>query len=136
MDIKQRVKSLVDKYDTHDPFKIANQLGIHVIYEQLGETLGYFSKLYRIPIVHINENTTKEQQLATCCHELGHAILHPNENTSFLKSKTYFPTSRIEKEANLFAFELLSYQGSNQIITVQEAIKDYQIPEQILSKNF
>jgi Zn-dependent peptidase ImmA (M78 family) len=67
---------------------------------------------------------------------LGHAIRHPDSNSAFLKSNTYFPTSRIEAEANEFMIELLFNQGSQNAITVHEAIEHYGIPERLLVKKF
>lgn len=40
-------------------------------------------------------------------HELGHAILHVKENCAFMSSKTLLLTSKIERQANLFAAYLL-----------------------------
>lgn len=40
-------------------------------------------------------------------HELGHAILHRKNNCYFIKNKTLLLNSKVEKEANLFAAELL-----------------------------
>ena len=46
-------------------------------------------------------------QRFTCAHELGHAILHPNASTPFLRSKTLFSVDKLEIEANTFATTLL-----------------------------
>ena len=40
-------------------------------------------------------------------HELGHAILHVKENCAFMSNKTLLLTSKIERQANLFAANLL-----------------------------
>ena len=134
--IKKKVTQLTKKFDTCNPFEIAEALGIEILYEDLGKILGYYNKVFRIPIIHINEVSTEQQQLFTCAHELGHAVLHPNENTSFLKSNTHFSTDRIEVEANTFAIELLFAQGAVGHVTVHEATEVYGIPEQLLIKNF
>lgn len=136
MTIKKRVIQLVEKHDTSNPFEIAKCLGIEVVYEFLGDSLGYFSRFNRTTIIHINESLSYEEQLSTCAHELGHAILHPEVNTAFLKAKTHYPTSRIEKEANLFMIELLSHEERGQPITIHEAVATYRIPKQLLIKNF
>ena len=39
----------------------------------------------------------------TCAHELGHALLHPNVNTPFLRENTFLSINKLEREANLFA---------------------------------
>ncbi len=50
-------------------------------------------------------------------HELGHATLHRKNNCYFIKNKTLLLNSRPEREANLFAAELL-------------------IPDEIISENY
>ena len=43
----------------------------------------------------------------TCAHELGHAILHPNASTPFLRANTLYSIDKLEQEANSFATNLL-----------------------------
>lgn len=136
MSIKERVGQLVKKYNTNDPFKLAERLGITIVFEPLGSILGYYSRSHRSKVIHINEASDEQQQLSTCAHELGHAVLHPNENTAFLKANTFYSTDRIETEANMFAVELLFKKGGDQPVTVNEAIEEYGIPKQFLYKNF
>ncbi|MFD2705495.1 ImmA/IrrE family metallo-endopeptidase [Salibacterium lacus] len=135
MDIKGKVNALIQKHETSCPFKIAAAKGIHVIQENLGSNLGYYNKIFRIPMIHIHESAAEAQKKFICAHELGHAVCHPNSNTPFLKAHTLFSTSKIEKEANSFAVELLfSDEGASPILTVQEAVEEYKIPEQILKE--
>ncbi|WP_244961036.1 ImmA/IrrE family metallo-endopeptidase [Bacillus paramycoides] len=58
-----------------------------------------------------------------CAHELGHAILHPDANTPFMRENTLFSTEKIEVQANYFATKLLlknrniyEYQTKKQIL--------------------
>ncbi|UOQ85656.1 ImmA/IrrE family metallo-endopeptidase [Gracilibacillus salinarum] len=136
MFIKERVDQLVKKHNTNNPFKIAEELGIQIVYEQLGSILGYYSKTHRCKVIHINESSPREQQIFTCCHELGHALQHPEHNTAFLKANTFYSTDKIEQEANEFAIELLFNQGGDQIVTLREATETYGISEQLVYKNF
>ena len=57
--------------------------------------------------IHINQNLNKCDAKFTCAHELGHAILHPNASTPFLRSKTFLSVDKLEIEANTFAVDLL-----------------------------
>ncbi|MDT2677887.1 ImmA/IrrE family metallo-endopeptidase, partial [Enterococcus dongliensis] len=43
----------------------------------------------------------------TAAHELGHAVLHPSENTPMLSKTTIVSELKIEKEANYFATNLI-----------------------------
>lgn len=130
--IKGRVNTLVNKFGTNCPFKIAKRMGIEVVYEPLGNALGYYSKHFRVKIIHINNSIELSKGKFVCAHELGHAICHPDSNTSFLKVNTLFSTAHIELEANSFAMELLFYNISDDVITLYEAIEEYGIPKQLL----
>ncbi|MFC4387483.1 ImmA/IrrE family metallo-endopeptidase [Gracilibacillus marinus] len=136
MFIRKKVEQLVKKYNTNDPFELADKLHINIVFEPLGSIQGYYSRSHRTKVIHINDTLSPKKRLFTCSHEMGHAILHPNENTSFLKSQTLFSTDKLEQEANLFALELLLSREVFQPITVAEAKEEYGIPEQLLHKNF
>lgn len=125
--ITKKVEKLIKFYGTNCPFKLANFLGIQVVYENLGKTLGYYSKHFRIKVIHINEIIDEKQQLFICAHELGHAIFHHDINTPFLKKCTYFSTDKIEIEANKFAVELLF--SNETCVSIHEALEEYGVPK-------
>lgn len=104
---KSKAENLIKKYQTNNPFKIAELMNIVVLFEDLKDTLGYFNKYKRIKMIHINQAATDIDQRFICAHELGHSVLHPSVNTPFLKKNTLFSISKIEQEANAFAVELL-----------------------------
>lgn len=104
---KKEALKQVEKYNTNNPFKIAERKGIVVIREPLGRALGYYNSYKRIQFIHINEKLNEEVARFVCAHELGHSLLHPDANTSFMKKNTLFSTDKIEVEANTFAVELL-----------------------------
>lgn len=134
--ISKKIDQIIKKYGTNNPFDIATAMGIIIRYVDLGKILGFHTRHFRCSIIHINEAATEKQQLFTCAHELGHAVLHPDVNTPFLKSNTYFTTDPIEVEANTFAVELLISQWDSNPITIQEATELYGVPKQLLMKNF
>lgn len=107
MDIKSIVKKTIRKHDSKNPFEIAKSMGIIVLFEPLGDYTGYYNKAYRQRMIHINENLSEEEQLFTCAHELGHAVLHSNCNTPFMRKNTGFFINKFEREANTFACHLL-----------------------------
>lgn len=107
MNIKTIVQTLVNKYKTNDPFEICDYKNIIVSKEPLGTIKGYYSKFYRQKIIHINSELDYHQRLITCAHELGHAIIHPNSNTPFLKGNTFLLVDKLEIEANKFACYLI-----------------------------
>ena len=98
---------LEEKYDTSNPFDLAACLGIKVIFEDLGTINGYYNKQLRMKQIHINQNLPEYIQKLTYAHELGHALIHPNANTPFLRNSTFYSVDKLEIEANTFAAELL-----------------------------
>ena len=106
-EIKAKVNQLKRKACSSDPFDIAAALNIKVIFEPLGNVNGYYNRTLRMKQIHINEDLSPMMQMFTCAHELGHALLHPNVSTPFLRRNTLFSVDRLEKEANKFAVELM-----------------------------
>ena len=110
-DIKDIVNSLVKKYNTRNPFEIADYLGIMVRNDDLGELKGFYTYKRRKRIIFINrslENTeTYKLRDMVAAHELGHAILTPTSPCYFYSDYTFSKKSKPEIEANTFAAELL-----------------------------
>ncbi|PHG46049.1 ImmA/IrrE family metallo-endopeptidase [Bacillus wiedmannii] len=107
MGIKEYVLKITQKHGTTNPFEIAKNKDIIVLYEDLGNTLGFYNTYKRIKFIHINNQIDETTQRFVCAHELGHAVLHPKANTPFLRNQTFFSVDRLEIEANTFAVELL-----------------------------
>lgn len=107
MDIKRFANDIADIHDSRNPFRIAAENNIHILYEELGENLGYFSQLFRIKTIRINNLADPFLQPFICAHELGHALLHPHAGTHAFNRNSFIANCKIEKEANQFAVELL-----------------------------
>ena len=131
--IERKVLSLVNTHKTNCPYRISKAMGIHIVHENLGNTLGYYSKHFRIKVIHINENLDEEEKEFVCAHELGHALHHSDANTPFLKKHTLFSTDKIEQEANAFAMNLLFHEKDlNEHVTIEDALHKYGIPQKLL----
>lgn len=100
-------KQLISKYKTNNPQEIAQELGIIILSEPLGEINGYYNTAFRQKFIHINNTLVEAKQKFTIAHELGHALLHPKANTPFLRDNTLFSINKLEIEANKFAVDLL-----------------------------
>ncbi|WP_053983847.1 ImmA/IrrE family metallo-endopeptidase [Niameybacter massiliensis] len=116
INIRVRVKNLVQKYGTRSPEKIAKELKIHVKYLPYATTKGYFIKILRNKFIIVNSNLDETAQQIVLAHELGHALLHSNK-TDFLKYEKgvlltqdedlFNSNCMYENQANKFAAELL-----------------------------
>lgn len=105
--IENKVEDLFKKHRTNDPFVIAENLNIVINQYDLGKTYGFFQHCYRKKIINVNINLDERWKKFVIAHELGHALLHPNTNTPFLKKNTLLSVEKIEREANYFACHLL-----------------------------
>lgn len=118
--IKKKVFKCINLYNTNNPFEIADYLKIEVQKGDLGELCGCYMYLKKHKCIFLNNNLNYEDAKIVMAHELGHAVLHAKTNCYFMKNKTLFTTSRIERQANIFAAELLinectlrGYEGLN-----------------------
>ena len=111
------------KNNFRTPYEYADFLNIHLLYENLGIINGYYNKMNRQKYIHINHNLTEHEKLFTCAHELGHALMHPDVNTSFLLNSTLISVNKYEIEANTFAINLLISDDE------LEHYKDYSIEQ-------
>jgi len=107
VEIKEIVQTLIKENGASCPFKLSKIFKVGILYEDLGTMMGYYSRDYRFKFIHINQNLPSRMQRFVCAHELGHALLHPDVNTPFLSRCTLFSKSKVERQANIFAVELL-----------------------------
>lgn len=106
--IKDIVRQLTKKHQTTCPYEIAESCNILVFKHDLHHDInGYYKYDRRNQYIVINRNLTDQHRNIVCAHELGHAILHKFVNTPFMRSNTFLSVSRVEREANRFAAELL-----------------------------
>lgn len=142
--IQKKVRQLIKKYKTIDPFELADNLNIIVLFWYLHHEINGFYKLeQRNRFIVINKNLADEEQRFVCAHELGHAILHRNINTPFFRKYTFFSVDRIEMEANTFAVELLipddelsEKRKRNTCLTIREIAQIFKVPQEVVRLKF
>ena len=106
-DISRIVNYYVKQCGSRDPFDIAEYLKVEMQIGPLGSRCGCYMYLKRHRCIFINDNLSESDKRLVAAHELGHAILHQHENCYFMRNYTLLLTSKIEREANLFAADLL-----------------------------
>ena len=107
--ILEEVDKLTKKYKTRDPFEIAKGLNIDIVYHDLGNLKGYYYYQSRMKYIVINKNISEDLKPVICAHELGHDRLHLHfaKNFAIREFGLFDMSSKPEREANIFAAELL-----------------------------
>lgn len=108
--IADKGTKLVQRYGTRDPFKIAKELGIKVMFVDDFEKLkGVYRVIKRNRWIFINSNLSEWMQRVVCAHELGHDQLHRSlaKGDGLMEFVIYDMNTRPEYEANVFASQIL-----------------------------
>lgn len=109
---KVRVRNLIKKYGTNNPFELANELNIATLQLDLPKSIrGFLVKALRRKFIVLNKDLPYNVQKIVVSHELGHAILHKGYGYYLHADMSYYVPSKREKEANEFAIHLLSYSS-------------------------
>lgn len=104
------VITLINTYETADPFKLLTALGVSLIQQPFTpETLGMTIHNDGETAVIVNTLCTEGEQLFVAAHELGHVVKHPGESTTFYRKYCHgLQIPALEGEANRFALALLT----------------------------
>lgn len=100
---------ILSRYQTRDPFEIAEREGVSVCYYDLGSLNGMYTVLCGVPFIALSAGLDRYGARLVCAHELGHHLLHRAlAATAALHDGGIFSGGgRLENEANTFAAELL-----------------------------
>lgn len=101
---------LVRRCGTRDPFEIARQLGVEVLFcPDFGSMKGMYRVVKRTRFIFLNRDLTPQMQRIVCAHELGHDQLHRDLATTgaIQEFMLYDMTTKPEYEANIVAAEIL-----------------------------
>lgn len=95
--------------DFHSLDELCKDFNIELVYKcYSSRTKGFYAEILNKKYIFINENLSDEERLLVIAHEIGHAYIHVTE-------RSYSDKFKCEKEANIFAKELLSciYENTN-----------------------
>lgn len=111
-EISEAVTKLIKKYDERDPFRLCRAMGIKLIFQAMGKApdavKGFFLEKNRIRVIVINSDLPEIIQRIIAGHEVCHAEFHRKSGIhAFHEVALFDQTSEFEKDANLFAAELL-----------------------------
>ena len=106
--IRTEVDKLVNRYKTRDVYELVDKLDIILLKVQLNPSVnGMYQYFKRNKIIYLNDDLDTIMERHVLAHELGHAILHPKTNITYLESNTFYSKEKFEIAANTFAAELL-----------------------------
>lgn len=108
MNIPLRVKNLIARHDTNNPYRIAKELNITVITTDLPErTYGFCRRILRRKYIFVNNDLPSSVQKFVVAHELGHILMHPGYSYFRMENRSYYASKTKEEEADNFALRLL-----------------------------
>lgn len=136
--MKNVIEELFSEYGTLEPFQLAEKMGINIFHHELGKVNGYYMMYNDVPNIVINKTLPRHFQTFVVAHEIGHAVLHPNVN-SLLLQDTMYPIGRREREANIFAINLLlsdSMVYDNPDRTIDDWASILGLPREVIELKF
>lgn len=107
MSPRQVAIGIAERYNTNNPFEIARERNIGILYEPMKTTYGFYVRYRRFQNIILNNTLPEGMQRFVCAHELAHSILHADLNVPKLTRYTFFSRDKFEVQANTFAVELL-----------------------------
>ncbi|MBR4283062.1 MAG: ImmA/IrrE family metallo-endopeptidase [Clostridia bacterium] len=136
--ILNKAYELYKKFDTCNPLRLCEYLGINLMYSDLPPvTDGIYFTVRDNQVILVNQNISREKARYVIAHELGHALLHPDQNYMFMANRTLMKTGRYEIEADYFCVSLLlcDILKNNQVdnMTSLELAKMAGLPEKSVS---
>ncbi len=103
---KEHALNLMKRCKTDDPFKIADMLNVILVVAPLIGVHGFYQFHRRNHIIYLNETLEYFETLFVLAHELGHMVMHKEQNAFFLDSRVISSKSKYERQANIFAVEM------------------------------
>lgn len=132
MNIEYKVKDLIKKYNTSNIKELVDHLDISIEYQDFkAKTLD--SRLMIVDskgYIFVRSDLDCAYENFLIAHELGHYVLHHDENISFNFLRRVYKT-RLEREANEFAIRLLMFEELHNIKDIENIefiVKEKGIP--------
>lgn len=104
--IIKKADQIVSDCDTRDPFKVAAQRGIEIIYRDYKQQNGAYKIILGVPFIFLKNDLDPNFERIVVWHEIGHDVLHRSESGEsvvFQEFSLFNMNNRMEYEANVFA---------------------------------
>ena len=106
-EIVKIVNKLIDRCGTRDPYKVAKELGINIIYRDFEKQRGAYKVILKNRFVFLKNGMHPVVEQIVLWHEIGHDVLHRQEAVAVGGFKEFnifdMRENRMEYEANIFA---------------------------------
>lgn len=139
---EQRVRQLIDRYQSAEPSVLCEKMGVITLEQDLPDRVnGFTIEMYGIRFIVLNEALDHYAKRFTMAHELGHIVLHEGTNSLRLSCNTGFCVTKYEREADSFAAWLLllsemSELSGRESVTAEEAARIAHIPLSVADSTF
>ncbi len=115
VEIARRADALVRFSGERDPRRLARELGVEILSRPFAAQKGAYTVIMRVPFIFLKDDLDPVWERIVLAHELGHHILHrakAEERGGFREFDLFdVNAGRLEREANLFAAQLLLEDG-------------------------
>ena len=109
-EIVKIVNKLIDRCGTRDPYKVAKELGINIIYRNFDKQRGAYKVILKNRFVFLKNGMHPVVEQIVLWHEIGHDVLHRQEAVAVGGFKEFnifdMRDQRMEYEANMFAAQI------------------------------
>ena len=78
-EIVKIVNKLIDRCGTRDPYKVAKELGINIIYRNFDKQRGAYKVILKNRFVFLKNGMHPVVEQIVLWHEIGHDVLHRQE---------------------------------------------------------
>lgn len=120
-----------------DIIHVANKLGLTVMEHRFNEDDIYGALITKNTqkVILVNPDISKEKQLFTIAHEIGHHFLHEKDKDLYYKNNS-LREDKLEKEADDFAADIL--MPENIVRSLYHLMHSYDLPlkENVIMENF
>lgn len=106
-EIVKIVNRLIDRCGTRNPYRVAKELGINIIYRNFDKQRGAYKVILKNRFIFLKSGMHPVVEQIVLWHEIGHDILHRQEAVAAGGFKEFnifdMRENRMEYEANIFA---------------------------------
>lgn len=105
-------QDVLAEYGGKDVFETAENSGANVWLRAIGTLKGFYVFENGRRYIVVNSGLSRMMRRVVCAHEFGHDMLHRELSAGGIRDSTLFlDSNKTEREANLFAAEILISDG-------------------------